>query len=181
MKGDFSRIRFNPGRHYTAVLDQQGRVSLDADTNEQVAIDDYLGRNESIDVIGAYGAPEHDPGFGITVSGDEILIGAGRYYVQGLACENTVDGLSYANQPFLLNPSPTDATLLSELIQAGGSSAIQVFLQVWQRLVTALDDPCLREPALGQADTTARLANRLARCREPRAASAAPAVTARHR
>ena len=30
-------------------------------------------------------------------------------------------------------------------------------LQVWQRLVTALDDPCLREPALGQADTTARL------------------------
>jgi hypothetical protein len=157
MKGDFSRIRFNPGRHYTAVLDQQGRVSLDADTNEQVAIDDYLGRNESIDVIGAYGAPEHDPGFGITVSGDEILIGAGRYYVQGLACENTVDGLSYANQPFLLNPSPTDATLLSELMQAGGSSAIQVFLQVWQRLVTALDDPCLREPALGQADTTARL------------------------
>ncbi len=157
MKGDFSRIRFNPGRNYTAVLEQQGRVSLDADTNEQAAIDDYLGRNESIDVIGAYGAPEHDPGFGISVSGDEILIGAGRYYVQGLACENTVDGLSYANQPFLLNPSPTDATLLSELTQAGGSSAIQVFLQVWQRLVTALDDPCLREPALGQADTTARL------------------------
>ena len=139
------------------MLDQQGRVSLDADTNEQVAIDDYLGRNESIDVIGAYGAPEHDPGFGITVSGDEILISAGRYYVQGLACENTVDGLSYTNQPFLLNPSPTDATLLSELMQAAGSSAVQVYLQVWQRLVTALDDPCLREPALGQADTTARL------------------------
>ena len=30
-------------------------------------------------------------------------------------------------------------------------------LEVWQRLVTALDDPCLLEPALGQADTTARL------------------------
>ena len=34
---------------------------------------------------------------------------------------------------------------------------LQVYLEVWQRLVTALDDPCLREPALGQADTTARL------------------------
>ena len=39
MKGDFSRIRFNPGKQYTAVLEQQGRVSLDADTNEQAAMD----------------------------------------------------------------------------------------------------------------------------------------------
>ena len=157
MKGDFSRIRFNPGKQYTAVLEQQGRVSLDADTNEQAAINDYLRRTETVDVIGAFGAPEHDPGFAITVSGNEILIGAGRYYVQGLVCENRVDALPYISQPFLLNPSPTDSTLLNELAQAGGNSAIQVYLQVWQRLVTALDDACLREPALGQADTTARL------------------------
>jgi hypothetical protein len=157
MKGDFSRIRFNPGKQYTAVLEQQGRVSLDADTNEQAAIDDYLRRTETVDVIGAFGAPEHDPGFAITISGDQIFIGAGRYYVQGLVCENRTDGLPYLGQPYLLNTSPTDATLLNELAQAGGSSSVQVYLQVWQRLVTALDDPCLREPALGQADTTARL------------------------
>lgn len=157
MKGDFSRIRFNPAKHYTAVLDQQGRVSLDADTNEQVAIDDYLGRNQTVDVIGPFGAPEHDAGFAISVSGNEILIGAGRYYVEGLACENPTDKLPYLGQPYLLNASPTDATLLSELVQTGGSSSIQVYLQVWQRLVTALDDPCLREPAIGQADTTVRL------------------------
>jgi hypothetical protein len=157
MKGDFSRIRFNPGKQYTAVLEQQGRVSLDADTNEQAAIDDYLRRTETVDVIGSYGAPEHDPGFAISISGNQILIGAGRYYVQGLVCENRVDGSPYLGQPYLLNPSPTDATLLNELAQAGGSSNVQVFLQVWQRLVTALDDACLREPALGQADTTARM------------------------
>ncbi len=157
MKGDFSRIRFNPGKQYTAVLEQQGRVSLDADTNEQAAIDDYLRRTETVDVIGAYGAPEHDPGFSITLVDNQILIGSGRYYVQGLVCENRVDTLPYLNQPFLLSPSPTDATLLKELAQAGGESSIQVSLQVWQRLVTALDDACLREPALGQADTTARL------------------------
>jgi hypothetical protein len=157
MKGDFSRIRFNPGKQYTAVLEQQGRVSLDADTNEQAAIDDYLRRTETVDVIGAYGAPEHDPGFAITISNNQILIGAGRYYVQGLVCENRVDGLPYLGQPYLLNPSPTDTILLNELAQAGGNSNVQVSLQVWQRLVTALDDACLREPALGQADTTARL------------------------
>lgn len=157
MKGDFSRIRFNPAKQYTSVLEQQGRVSLDADSNEQRSIDNYLGRNENIDVIGAYGAPEYDAGFAITVSHGEILIGAGRYYVEGLVCENFTDKLPYLGQPYLLDPSVSDSTLLNELVQHGGDGAIQIYLQVWQRLVTALDDPCLREPALGQADTTARL------------------------
>ena len=157
MKGDFSRIRFNPAKQYTSVLEQQGRVSVDADSNEECWIDDYLGRNETIDVIGPYGAPEHDAGFAISVSSNEILIGSGRYYVEGLVCENLVNNLAYDSQPYLLDPSILDSTLLSELVQQGGTSAIQVFLQVWQRLVTALDDPSLQEPALGQADTTARL------------------------
>jgi hypothetical protein len=155
MKGDFSRIRFNPKKQYTAVLEQQGRVSLDADANEQCAIDGYLRKTETIDVIGEYGAPANDAGFAITVDHNEILIGAGRYYVEGLMCENRQDNLPYGSQPYLIGPSPSDSTLLADLVQQGGS--VEVFLEVWQRLVTALDDPCLREPALGQADTTARL------------------------
>jgi hypothetical protein len=107
-------------------------------------------------VVGGYGAPIDDPGFAITVAQNEILIGAGRYYVEGLMCENQT-GLSYGSQPHLIDPSPADSTLLSELAQQRGRSVIQVYLQVWQRLVTALDDACLREPALGRADTTARL------------------------
>jgi len=158
MKGDFSRIRFSPKKQYTAVLEQQGRVALDADANEQCAIDNYLNRAETVDVIGQYGAPINDVGFTISVSGNEILIGAGRYYVAGLLCENAQNNLAYGSQTFLLDPSPTDSTLLAELQPSeSGPQAIQVFLQVWQRLVTALDDPCLRDPALGQADTTARL------------------------
>jgi len=155
MRGDFSRTRFNPTKQYTAVLEQQGRVALDADANEQSAIDGYLRHAETVDVIGDYGGPADDLGFAISVSGNQILISAGRYYVQGLLCENTQNNLTYSNQTYLIGPSPTDSALLSQLQQKGG--AIQVFLQVWQRLVTALDDPCLREPALGQADTTARL------------------------
>ena len=139
------------------MLEQQGRVSLDADANEQCAIDGYLRRTETVDVIGEYGAPVNDAGFAITVTGNQIAIGAGRYYVEGLLCENTVDALAYQSQPYLLNPSPTDATLIGELPNEGTGAAVQVVLQVWQRLVTPLDDAALREPALGQADTTVRL------------------------
>lgn len=154
MKGDFSRIRFNPSRHYTSVLQQQGRVSLDADANEQRAIDEYMRRTENDDIIGPYGAPKHDAGFEITLGTNGLQIGAGRYYVNGILAENE-SLVNYDSQPFLLN-APGQALLLREL-RAGQFSAIQVFLDVWQRLVTALDDSCLREPALGQADTTARL------------------------
>jgi len=49
-----------------------------------------------------------------------------------------------------------DEELLEEL-RTRKIDGICVELQVWQRLVTALDDSCLLESALGQADTTARL------------------------
>ena len=65
-------------------------------------------------------------------------------------------GLSYEAQPFLRVAAGTSGTLWQQL-QQGEDGSVQVYLQAWQRLVTALDDPCLREPALGQADTTARL------------------------
>jgi hypothetical protein len=154
MKGDFSRIRFTPKEHFTSVLEQQGRVSLDADANEQRAIDEYLRRTEIVDAIGAVGGPSGKAGFKITVEDSTIRISGGRYYVQGLLCEGTAT--DYMDQPFLISPSVTDAEYLDELAQ-GNIDAICLELQVWQRLVTALDDPCLLEPALGQADTTARL------------------------
>ena len=159
MRGDFSRIRFNQQRNYTAVLEQQGRVGLDADANEQCFIDAYQSGTQAIDVVGPCGGPAGDNGFQITVtSGNEILVGAGRYYVNGLLCENPAS-VSYDSQPYLITPpgGATAASLISKLNAPGGAGVIQVWLQVWQRLQTALDDPWLREPALGNADTTARL------------------------
>jgi uncharacterized protein DUF6519 len=155
MKGDFSRLRFDASRHYTSVLQQQGRVALDADTNEQCAINEYLRGTEAVDIIGSFGGPVGNEGFAISISGNTIQIGAGHYYVRGLLCENAAP-LGYANQPYLIHPSVSDTQLLAEL-QNGSASAVQVWLEVWQRLVTALEDACLREPALGQADTTARV------------------------
>jgi hypothetical protein len=139
------------------VLEQQGRVALDADANEQRAIDDYLRATETVDVIGTVGGPAHDEGFKITLGDhDDIEIGKGRYYVNGLLCENEHQVGYMDQQPFLIGPDPTDTAALDKL-KAGTINVIQVYLEVWQRLVTALDDPCLREPALGHADTTARL------------------------
>jgi hypothetical protein len=155
MKGDFSRIRFNPGRQYTAVLNQQGRVALDADVNEQCSINQYLRSTEIIDAIGEFGAPIHDAGFAISVVDGQLQISAGRYYVEGLMCENAQAALSYDNQPYLIGGSPSEE-LLQDLLEAGADASLRVYLEAWQRLVTALDDPCLGEPALGQADTTAR-------------------------
>jgi len=155
MKGDFSRLRFNQNKHYTSVLEQQGRVALDADANEQCAITEHIRDTENVDIIGPFGGPKTNAGFGITVTGNTIQIGAGHYYVNGLLCENETQ-LGFMNQPFLINPPLSDSQLLSGL-QNGTVSAIPIFLEVWQRLVTSLDDPCLAEPALGQADTTARL------------------------
>src|SRR5579883_751853 len=184
MKGDFSRIRFSPEKQYTAVLEQQGRVALDADTNEQCAINDYLGRNETIDVIGEYGAPINDAGFGISVDKNtgEILIGTGRYYVEGLVCENKNSNLSLDTQPFLIDPTLNESEMLVQLRRSQGRASIRVFLQVWQRLVTALDDACLREPALGQADTTARLQTVwrvVASLTKPATNTSAPSLTRR--
>ncbi|KAA6459814.1 hypothetical protein DYQ86_17060 [Acidobacteria bacterium AB60] len=156
MKGDFSRIRFNPAKQYTAVLEQQGRVALDSDANEQSAIDAHIRDVTNLDVIGRYGAPEGDAGFAISIDNDEIRIGHGRYYVEGLLVENNSVS-SYDDQPSLINPTFTAAEILDAVQTGDGNVTAHLFLQVWQRLVTALDDPCLREPALGQADTTARL------------------------
>jgi hypothetical protein len=156
MKGDFSRIRFNPAKQYTAVLEQQGRVALDADANEQCAIDAHLRETETTDVVGRWGAPADDPGFKITVQNNEIFIDAGRYYVDGLLCENRA-AVRYEDQASLLNPITSTALTQRLMLRGAPAASIRVFLQAWERLVTALDDPCLREPALGHADTTARL------------------------
>jgi hypothetical protein len=152
MRGDFSQIRLSRGKGYTSVLEQQGRVSLDADANEQRFLDEQLRQTETADIIGQAGGPAGDAGFAITVNGDGVLtIGAGRYYVDGLLVENPVP-VPYDSQLSVTSAS-NSAALFSDL---SNGQAVQFYLRAWQRLVTALDDPCLREPALGQADTTAR-------------------------
>jgi len=157
MKGEFSRFRFDPRRHYTAVLEQQGRVQLDGDANEQRAIDWHRLATETVDVIGVTGAPRHAAGFAISLRSDNgsLLIGPGRYYVGGLLCEAATQA-DYGQQPWLIDPQPGIDVMLAAL-RVGRASAVRVWLEAWQRLVTPIDDPCIKDPALGEADTTVRV------------------------
>ena len=40
MKGDFTRVTFDPAKHYSGVLEQQGRMQVDSDRNEMNDIHD---------------------------------------------------------------------------------------------------------------------------------------------
>jgi hypothetical protein len=90
MKGDFTRFTFDPRKRYSAVLMQQGRVQVDADWNEQLAIGTRREREEGVDVIGGCGVPKTGGGFDILPLGpgvEDFGISAGRIYVDGIACD----------------------------------------------------------------------------------------------
>ena len=150
MKGDFSRQTFRKGKHYSGVLMQQGRVQLDADFNELGAITRYRDETEATDVIGPSGTPRAGTGFRIGIGeNQEVRIGGGRYYVDGILCENDTTGrIPLHDQPDLQGENALD------LLTQANTSAGLVYLDVWQRHVTALEDPLLREVALGGPDTT---------------------------
>ncbi len=144
MRGDFSRQTFDPRKHYTGVLMQQGRVQVDADWNEQQAIVDHHLRSRTVDVVGATGAPRAHAGFSIVPANGGLTIGAGHYYVDGVLCENDADA-AIAAQAYLpgFTLPTTDGLYL-------------VYLEAWQRHVSALEDPAIRETALGGPDTATR-------------------------
>jgi hypothetical protein len=138
VRGDFSRITFLPGRHYSGVLLQQGRVLVDADFNEHEEIERYRLRMLARDLIGACGGPGDGAGFEITVDGSgQAVVGAGRYYVDGLLVEN---------EKSVVLPAPES-----------GPGRYLVYLDAWEASVSALDDPPLRDPAVEGADTSLRL------------------------
>ncbi len=152
MHGDFTRWTFNRTRHYSGVLNQQGRVALDADWNEQIAIDLDDDRTSRSDLVGLCGGPQGQAGFDIVVAAGVLSVTAGRYYVAGIRVENEQTVAITAQPDF---PVRT-------LAEVAGLSALSpgsylAYLDVWERNVTALDDPALREVALGGPDTTTRL------------------------
>lgn len=240
MKSDISRQTFDPRKHYSRVVMQQGRVQLDADWNEQQDIMLHHIETQARDVIGASGASLAQGGFALTFTPDssDLIISPGSLYVDGILCEleeeMAVPALSIEagkitlnlpdvdNQPFLADhwaevldadeqhigffkitsaqPDQEQNLLILSVEQMsfkppkGDSSELfynvrpvmtyktqpnyplpdprmsgcpmpdepsdkymfLAYLDVWQRQITALDDPDIREVALGGADTTQR-------------------------
>ncbi|HWX43460.1 MAG TPA: DUF6519 domain-containing protein, partial [Blastocatellia bacterium] len=162
MPGDYTRKIFDRKKHYSGVLMQQGRVQLDADWNEQLDIELYHDRTEAVDVIGPCGVPKDSDAFQISVSAGDLSISPGHIYVDGLLCE--LDGAaSYTNQPYYIDPefvkkvsSPPASPPNSKKLSLADGTYL-VYLDAWEREITARDDSLLGERALGGPDTTTRL------------------------
>ena len=167
MPGDYSRRLFLRKKHYSGVLMQQGRVQLDADWNEQLDIQLYRTETEAMDVIGRCGVPRKNGGFliGAGPGNQDLTISAGRIYVDGLLCE-LEEASTYVTQPHLPNPENTTAVTSPPTSPPGPTRRLSlpdgnyvVYLDTWQQERTFLDDPLIREVALGGPDHTARLQN----------------------
>ncbi|MBI2925743.1 MAG: hypothetical protein HYY24_08570 [Verrucomicrobia bacterium] len=174
MKGDFTRDTFKPEEHYRQVLMQQGRVQLDADWNEQAAIAARRDETTMADLVGDCGGPADGAAFGAITSladltkvpssvanwfnalsagektsittalaNGDFLLSPGRYYVDGIQCE--------LEQPVLFSQQ---ADLPGATAVANGASLL--YLDVWQRHLTALEMPALLDAALGGVDTATR-------------------------
>lgn len=176
MKADFTRNSFRPENEYSRVLMQQGRLQLDADWNEQVSIFWHFLRSFTRDLVGPYAGPANHCGFAIVTMGDfdyndgepmrkelgidkarqaelrqmlengsDFLIGPGRFYVDGIPCYNP-HFLAHSKHSHLRAPMKPQANSKPHL----------VYLDVWERFVTSIEDPNIREPALNGADTCVR-------------------------
>lgn len=151
MHGNFSQLVLE-GPTASRVLQQQGRVLLDADWNAACAVLLRAHRELAADLIGPHGGPDEQLGFGVsrTETGGhaDIAIEAGVYYVDGIRVEldQPTTWSRQPQRPWLAvdPPSLPDAPLL-------------VYLDVWERHTEAMQDDSLREVGLGGPDTTSRV------------------------
>ena len=162
MSGDYSRWAFDPRNDTAAVLQQQGRILTDADWNEQAAATGRRIQAEALDVVGRAGVPAETPdAFNFTVAFGEASIGTGRAYVTVSWPKTTAPApppngfqrwLSW-RAPVRRRTAPSPIFLAAP---AAGARKVAMYLKVWRRELTAIEDPKLIEPALG-IDTTTRL------------------------
>lgn len=140
MKGDFTRSPYRPEKHYSSVRQQQGRVWLDSDWNEQVEIQDHLEQIESSDVIGCCGVPKYGGGYALTPIGTrsghhDLLISPGRIYVHGVLCElfeGTAVPAELARQHTITVPTREDVHVsVDNLIVDGRSFAVDQWVELF--------------------------------------------------
>jgi hypothetical protein len=165
MKAEFTRDTFNPLKHFSRVLMQQGRVQLDADWNEQTAILLHYLRNLGADLIGPHGGPadiedakgqllEVNCGFEIITEPDRIdalpsdaetkkkledlLNGAKPALLIGRG-HYYVDGILCQNDDYIAYNGQPGYPIPGDLMFTDGKSYL-LYLDVWERHVTYVED-----------------------------------------
>ena len=145
MTADRARVSYDPTRQYRSVVAQQGRVTLEADTNEAAVIAGEARRLETIDIVGPAAALKNGylPGSGSGPGG--VAVAPGVFYLSGwrLALDAAID---LTQQPDWLDQPPVSITT--------GNFLVALLLN--EQIVCAVEDQALREVALGGPDTAAR-------------------------
>ena len=151
MKTQISRDSFNGIKRYSGVYLQQGRMITDADWNETTEIARRRLDDALLDAIAA-GVPR-DTGVKLeAVAAQPLRIRRGRVYAGGVGALVT-STLADPAQPFGLNQQ-ADLPLPDNVVPPAVS--YRVYLDVWDRAVTSLEDAQLRDPAFHGADTASR-------------------------
>jgi Family of unknown function (DUF6519) len=159
MSSDLARVTYDPSRRYHGVVAQQGRVSLEADWNEAQAITREQIETRTLDLIGPAASPDRGYRVEPVVTGEgaatgDLRISRGAAYVGGQRVSLGGD-ICYSNQPdwrdHAKDPLWREATVPEEQPRE------LVYLMLREQEVSAVEDPALRDVALGGPDTTQRL------------------------
>jgi hypothetical protein len=152
MTSQISRDSFDPSKRYSGVHLQQGRMITDADWNEQSETIRRRQDDALTDVV--MGGVPREGGLGLeAVAGQPLRLRRGRLYAGG------VGGLVTGTPA-----DPTQAFGLGQQVDlplpdgaVPPAVSYRVYADVWQRVVTSIEDPGqLRDPALHGADTATR-------------------------
>lgn len=146
MKTQLSRNSFKAAKRYSGVYQQQGRMITDADWNNMVDVLKGHLAEALKDVVGN-GSPRTGA---LTIDPANLTIVPGDLYVGGLRASlpgTKFDRIPTTDQPdFPGAPEMPDPAIDPYILYA----------DVWERSLTALEDPGLRDAALNGADTTTR-------------------------
>lgn len=148
MGSDRARISYDKTREYRSVVAQQGRVTLEADVNEEAVIASEALRYETIDIIGPTGTPDNGYLVSVDASGN-LTVGPGIMYLGGWRMRFR-QPVPIADQPEWIDQPPLAWT------QNPKQGLFVIALLVSEQEVQAVEDQDLREVALGGPDTAAR-------------------------
>ena len=150
MKTQISRHNFDRRKRYSGLYHQQGRMFTDADWNELTDIIKHRLDTALLDVIGS-GSPKTTPVTG-QLPGGQISLHWGDVYIDGIKGRISHDGSGESETPLFEYDRQADFPRAPALPEG----PYKLYVDLWDRAVTALEDPALRDPGLKGADTCTR-------------------------
>ncbi|MGC4067394.1 MAG: DUF6519 domain-containing protein [Polyangiaceae bacterium] len=187
LTSDLSRFLVQPHKQYSGVRLQQGRVFTDADHNEQAFLQENELRLATLDLLGPRASTDNgfilgtlpnptEPVVpfspdqtlqtrsvllnGETVTAHDIWLGAGSLYVGGRRFELLAPEAFVYQRDFLQmkrGDVPSTDYVGTGPNETDVSFAHLYLLHTWEQEVSAVEDPEILEPALGDVDTSTRI------------------------